>query len=167
MSRQVGFTLIELVIVIVILGIISVVAAPRIIGVATDAKISALQNISSQIKSTNKLIQAKAIIKGLSPVARNPGDGQSNYVVDFSFGSVEVDFRSLCAEASGEFGDKLDFIDFMNITRDGSLEFRTSNQYALIGYDVPASGVPTDQGCYVIYNSFSPTCDVTIVTDDC
>jgi MSHA pilin protein MshA len=38
----------------------------------------------------------------------------------------------------------------------------------LLGYDVPASGTPTNQGCYILYDSFAtPNCTLTLVTDDC
>ena len=162
-----GFTLIELIIVIVILGILSVVAAPRFIAISTDAKISALQNIASQIRSTNKLVQAKAKIQGLSIQLTNPETLQSAYLIDFDNGQVEVHYRNLCVEAMGELGDALGFFDFMNISLDGKLNHRTTNQYAIVGYDIPSSGLPTDQGCFVVYDSFDPSCEVTVVTADC
>lgn len=165
-NKNNGFTLIELIIVIVILGILAVVAAPKFIDISSDAKIAVLNSLSGQFKSTISLVQAKARVKGLRPLVTNPGGVQTDYVVDFGFGSVEIDFRNLCPESQGEGGDQLEMLDFLEISDD--FETRVNNQYTLIGYIVPSSGTPTTEGCYLIYDSFgSPNCTVEVVTVDC
>jgi MSHA pilin protein MshA len=162
-----GFTLVELIIVIVILGIIAVVAAPRFLNIASDAKVAVINNLAAQIESTISLVRNKALVSGLRPIANNPGAQQSEFVVDFGFGSAEVDFRNLCPESIAEFSDRLRLADFIEISGD-DIQTRIDNQYTLIGFDIPATGTPTNQGCYVIYNSFgNPKCTVTPVTVDC
>ncbi|MDM7859540.1 prepilin-type N-terminal cleavage/methylation domain-containing protein [Alteromonas sp. ASW11-36] len=163
-----GFTLIELIIVIVLLGILATIAAPRFIDVSRDAKIAALQGIEAQFVTTIDLVRAKARIEGLRPAAANPGGSQQTaYVIDFGFGSTEVDWRNLCPEARAESGDQLGMLDFINVSSD-DITSRITNQYALIGYDVPSSGTPTNQGCYILYDSFgNPECTLQVVTDDC
>lgn len=47
--KKTGFTLIELVVVIVILGLLAVVAAPKFIDLTSDAKSSVIQNISGNL----------------------------------------------------------------------------------------------------------------------
>lgn len=165
-NKNNGFTLIELIIVIVILGILAVVAAPKFIDISSDAKVAVLNSLSGQFKSTINLVQAKARVKGLRTSATNPGGVQSDYIVDFGFGSVEIDFRNLCPESQGEGGDQLEMLDFLEISED--FETRVNNQYTLVGYIVPSSGTPTNEGCYLIYDSFGePNCTVEIVTVDC
>ncbi|MDT0594920.1 type II secretion system protein [Glaciecola petra] len=165
---QNGFTLIELIIVIVVLGVLSIVALPRFIDLSSDAKIASLEELAKQAKSTTQMVQYKAIIQGLQTTSSNPGNGQSEFIVNFSFGSVEVDFRSLCPESQGELGNRLDFLDFMSTSFNDQITTRVDNQYTLFGYDVPTSGTPTNQGCYIIYDSFAePQCTIEVVTADC
>lgn len=62
--KQKGFTLIELIIVIVILGILAVVAAPRFIDVQSDARRAVLEGIKGSLKGAASLVHSKAIIAG-------------------------------------------------------------------------------------------------------
>ena len=50
MRNQKGFTLIELIIVIVVLGILAVTAAPQFINFSSDARTSALKGMEGSIK---------------------------------------------------------------------------------------------------------------------
>lgn len=168
-SNQRGFTLIELIIVIVILGVLSVVAAPRFIDLSTDARIAGLESLSGQMRSTIDLVKAKARVSGLRPTSTNPGGVQTDYIVDFPFGSVEIDFRNLCPESEGEAGDELTFLNFLELSGDFAEDDNqdTNNQYTGVGYIVPA-GFPQDEGCYVRYDSFgSPDCTLEVITNDC
>lgn len=58
-----GFTLIELIVVIVILGILSVVAAPKFIDLKTDARIATLEGLKGALESANQLVRSKALLQ--------------------------------------------------------------------------------------------------------
>ncbi|MGI2258848.1 prepilin-type N-terminal cleavage/methylation domain-containing protein [Shewanella sp. GXUN23E] len=62
--KQRGFTLIELVIVIIILGILAVVAAPKFINLKHDALTETIVNMQGQLKSANDLVFSRAAVAG-------------------------------------------------------------------------------------------------------
>ena len=61
-SQTKGFTLIELVVVIVILGILAATAAPKFIDLTGDAKASVVQGVQGSINSTINMAHAKALV---------------------------------------------------------------------------------------------------------
>lgn len=63
-SVQKGFTLIELVVVIVILGILAATAAPKFIDLTGDAKSSVMKGVQGSIESAVSMLHAKAIVEG-------------------------------------------------------------------------------------------------------
>ncbi len=62
--RKEGFTLIELIIVIVILGILAAFAIPKFAGFTKDAKVSAIQGVAGSIRSAMNIVHAKWLIQG-------------------------------------------------------------------------------------------------------
>jgi len=65
-TPQGGFTLIELVVVIVILGILAAFAIPRFVGVATDARASAVKGLAGSLRSSAALAHGLALARGIN-----------------------------------------------------------------------------------------------------
>jgi MSHA pilin protein MshA len=68
-QRHRGFTLIELVMVIVILGVLSAVALPSFLDLRKDAKIAALQGAHGAIAAAMNLAYARAMLDGTHTLA--------------------------------------------------------------------------------------------------
>ncbi len=58
-----GFTLIELVVVIVILGILSVVALPKFVNLTDDSRKAVMEGLAASIKSASTMVHSKALIQ--------------------------------------------------------------------------------------------------------
>ena len=68
MKRSAGFTLIELIIVIVILGILAVTAAPKFINLQGDARTSTVNGLKGAVQAASSMAYSKAIIAGKDKV---------------------------------------------------------------------------------------------------
>ena len=72
-NTQQGFTLIELVVVIVILGILAATALPRFINLSTEARTASVNGVAGSLRSAVVIVQARflAVGAGTSPVTMN------------------------------------------------------------------------------------------------
>ncbi len=64
MNKQSGFTLIELVVVIIILGILAATAVPKFVDLQSDARVSAMQGVKGALESAATLTYSRAAIDG-------------------------------------------------------------------------------------------------------
>jgi MSHA pilin protein MshA len=66
--RVAGFTLIELVVVIALLGILAAFAIPRFVGLEREARTATVLGISGSIRSAATLAHSMSLAQGINPV---------------------------------------------------------------------------------------------------
>jgi MSHA pilin protein MshA len=94
-TNQEGFTLIELVVVIVILGILAVTAAPKFINLQADARTATLQAIKASMQTASSLVYSKSLIAGIETTEAGAGTGGADnptVIVNSGGGAVNLDF---------------------------------------------------------------------------
>ena len=94
MKNEKGFTLIEIIAVLVILGILAAVAVPKFIDMSTSAKQYAVQGAVAALKSTATMEYSKALLTTPSTTTYTPTSpvvvGDFSGTITISSGTVTV-----------------------------------------------------------------------------
>lgn len=85
-KRSAGFTLIELVVVIVILGVLAAVAVPKFVDLQSEARSSVVQGVEGAIRGSATLVYSKALIEGSESNATDSVTLSGTITVDTVFG---------------------------------------------------------------------------------
>jgi len=79
-----GFTLVELVVVVVVLGILAAVAIPKLFSITAEAEKAAVATMIGSLESTLGMYTSKQFVQGNSIVRHNPFDDLSNIPTNYN-----------------------------------------------------------------------------------
>ena len=85
-SNEQGFTLIELIVVIVILGILAAFAIPRFVNLQNDARVSVLQGINGSLQAASALVYSKSLVSGATGSASSSVNIGQGVVIATAYG---------------------------------------------------------------------------------
>ncbi|MEC6832672.1 prepilin-type N-terminal cleavage/methylation domain-containing protein [Photobacterium toruni] len=159
MKKQQGFTLIELVVVIVILGILAVTAAPKFMNLQGDARNASLQGLKGAIQGAAGIVYGKAAIAGIesSPSgAVSAGTGTVN--TEFGYPTASKDGIVKAVEGLGENTSDTDFVVVKDSQTDGKTIKFTFKNYA--------NDTTPPKNCFLTYYAAtSPSQAASVILD--
>lgn len=137
-SNQAGFTLIELVVVIVILGILSATALPRFIDLSSDARVATLESLEGSMRSASNLVNLKARVQNKTDCSTDP-------VIDIGDESITLRCGYPCPHSNGI---------AKAVDTDESFTWSGGNCGGLAGaIEVKINDAPDPNNCKIRYSS--------------
>lgn len=168
--QQSGFTLIELIIVIVVLGILAVTAAPRFFNFGSDARTSTLTGVKGALESSAALVYGKALIASVQGLEESQVDS-----VPVVYGYPAATAAAIQASASLDAADWTIVAAATDTTAFGAVQGdivirSASYERANVANTIASNlGLTQPTACHVVYKAATASAKpaITVHADGC
>jgi len=160
---QQGFTLIELVVVIVILGILAVTAAPKFINLQDDAHTGTLDAIKASMQSASTIVHSKALIAG--------EDQEATSTVNVNGDPLDIAYGYPRSDAAADWSELLDTntADFTTVlvvdTAINYVVVHPESKTAPTAIIAPGASPTAASNCYAYYTEATGTGTPLVITE--